>query len=493
MTFISRSDLRGGAAIVTYRLVEALRKEGVDARMLVCEKMSDSDFVDLCATKLQIQAAFLKERLEVYMHNGRNRKTLFQIDPAFDGLPVWQHSWVKEADAIVLGWVNQGMLSIKGVRKLSALGKPLIWIMHDMWNMTGVCHHAGACTGFLHECGDCPLLGPKANMDDISHRTWENKKRLYDYTDIKFVAVSTWLAERARQSTLMRDLDVEVIPNPFTLEAEPDPQPDDEVEEIWEEIGSESEEEKKANEEQRKKEEEKRKKEEARTRVSGIAFGAARLDDPIKGLPVLKKALKIVRENHPDIASRLRLVTFGKVKDPASLEGLAIKHRHLGTIQGQKAIRDAYRECDIVVSTSEFETLPGTLIEGQAYGCIPVALDHGGQKDIIQHRVTGWLATWNDSEPLRAERIAEGIVWAFGHRNDTKMKEAMRASVANKFGAQEVARRILNHLGLPTATDNAIPTDPQNNIQTTTQTQQPSETQDTQPPQPSSDTDTQEQ
>lgn len=433
LTFISRSDLRGGAAIVTYRLVEALRNEGVNARMLVCEKMSDSDFVEVCSPQLRIQYAFIKERLAVYLHNGRKRKTLFKIDPSIDGLPLWTHPWITEADAIVLGWVNQGMLSLKGVRRLSSLGKPLVWIMHDMWNMTGICHHADECTGFLHECGDCPLLGDKSHINDISHTTWGNKRSLYKNNPIKFVAVSTWLAEKARQSTLMKDLDITVIPNPFTLDksenvednsisnnaTDPDEiilssgDPDTLVDKDW---------------------------------VIGIAFGAARLDDPIKGIPVLKKALKIIRDSQPEIASHMRLVTFGSTKDPNALEDIAIKHRHLGVLKGQDAIRDAYRECDIVVSTSEFETLPGTLIEGQAYGCIPVALNHGWQKDIIDHRHTGWLATWNDEESLRAERIAEGLLWAFSHRDDTEMKTLMRESVEKKFNASKVAKRVINFI-----------------------------------------------
>ena len=95
LTFISKSDVRGGAAIVTYRLVEALRAIGVDARMLVCEKQSKSDFVEVCASLRKIQYCFLKERLNVYIRNGFNRSTLFKIDPASEGLPLWKHPWVK--------------------------------------------------------------------------------------------------------------------------------------------------------------------------------------------------------------------------------------------------------------------------------------------------------------------------------------------------------------------------------------------------------------
>ena len=408
LTFISRSDLRGGAAIVTYRLVEALRGIGVDARMLVCEKLSDSDFVRVCAPSWKIQYCFLKERLNVYLRNGFNRKDLFKVDPATDGLPLWSHPWVKEADAVLLGWVNQGMLSLKGVRRICRLGKPVVWIMHDMWNMTGICHHAGACRRYLSECGCCPFLGKRGWNEDMSHRTWIEKDKLYSEEHLRFVAVSTWLAERARESGLMKRMPVEVIPNPFKLDIAASGRG---------EVG--------------------------RDEKIGLLFGAARIDDPIKGLGVFKRALEILVRDHPEVGERLRVVTFGGCKYAESLEGFAVEHKHLGFLKGEEEIRKAYESCGIVVSTSEFETLPGTLVEGQAYGCIPVATDHGGQRDIIEHRATGWLAEWSEDAEERAERIAEGILWAYGKRDDSEMRIRMQASVRNKFSASEVARRIL--------------------------------------------------
>ena len=412
LTFLSKSDLHGGAAIVTYRLVEALREIGVDARMLVCEKLSHSEFVEVCSPTRKIKFNFVKERLNVFINNGFNRDSLFKIDPANEGLPLWKHPWVKNADAIFFGWINQGMLSFKGMRKIVALGKPVVWIMHDMWNMTGICHHASGCTGFMSECGYCPLLGNKSNENDLSHRVWEVKKHLYlyDKQKIRFVAVSTWLAHQAKESRLMRDLPVAVIPNPFLIEKDY---------QIRDRAGR-------------------------RSGPVRIIFGAARIDDPIKNLPVLKKALDVIRSNYPSVADNLQLVTFGSYKNTDSLHNFAIPHEHLGILKGAEEIKAAYESCDIVVSTSDFETLPGTLVEGQAFGCIPVAIDHGGQRDIVEHLKTGWVAPWNDSPSIRAGMIAEGIVWAYRNCDNADLLYNMRNSVEQKFSAPKVARKILD-------------------------------------------------
>lgn len=410
VALLCKSDSTGGAAVVTFRLMNALRRKGIDARMIVTEKKTDSQWVIEAASKNSVRLPFIAERLRIFAANGFNRSTLFQIDTASNGLPLHRTPFIKDADVICLNWVNQGMLSIKGIRKLSLLGKPLIWTMHDMWNMTGICHHAGYCQKFLGprgECGDCPLLEHKASKNDLSHKVWQHKRNLYDSVNINFVAVSTWLADTARKSSLMHDSDISVIPNAFDTTTISLP---------------------------------------TKTAVSDnrdsarIIFGAARIDDPVKNHHTLVEATKILADKYPQEAKRLELVTFGSLKDPDALKGVAIRHTHLGRISPEE-IRDIYESGSVVVSTSEWETLPGTLIEGQAWGCVPVALDHGGQPDIIDHLSTGYLAPWSDNRKENALRIAEGILWGINNRNS--VIQIMQHSVIEKFAENTVAEKYI--------------------------------------------------
>ncbi len=410
IALICKSDSTGGAAVVTFRLMNALRANGMDARMIVTEKKSGSPHVIEAASQNKSLVPFLAERLRIFAGNGFNRKTLFRIDTASDGLPLHRIPFVREADVICLNWVNQGVVSLKGIRKLAALGKPLVWTMHDMWNMTGICHHAGYCQKFLGprgECGDCPLLEHKASKNDLSHKVWQHKRNLYDSVNINFVAVSTWLADTARKSSLMHDSDISVIPNAFDTTTISLP---------------------------------------TKTAVSDnrdsarIIFGAARIDDPVKNHHTLVEATKILADKYPQEAKRLELVTFGSLKDPDALKGVAIRHTHLGRISPEE-IRDIYESGSVVVSTSEWETLPGTLIEGQAWGCVPVALDHGGQPDIIDHLSTGYLEPWSDNRKENALRIAEGILWGINNRNS--VIQIMQHSVIEKFAENTVAEKYI--------------------------------------------------
>lgn len=46
VVLVNHSDTLGGAAIVTFRLLQALRDQGVDARMVVYTKTSQEQSVD---------------------------------------------------------------------------------------------------------------------------------------------------------------------------------------------------------------------------------------------------------------------------------------------------------------------------------------------------------------------------------------------------------------------------------------------------------------
>lgn len=414
IVLVCKSDSRGGAAVVTTRLMMALRSIGVDARMLVAHKgVTDPDiapYIDYAAPAYRLKASFLAERLKIAIANGFDRATLFQLDTATDGVDISRHPWVKDADAILLNWVNQGMLSLRGIDSLITMGKKVVWTMHDMWNFTGACHHAGTCRRFTAHCGNCPILASHARPNDITRRTLLRKQRLYGQGRITFVAVSQWLADMARHSTLLRDQPLAVIPNAFPIADAPvHTAPADRF---------------------------------------TLLFGAARLDDPIKGLPILKEAMTALARLEPEVASRTELVTYGGIKDPAALDGFAVNHRHVGVIAGAEALRQLYADADVVLSTSLYETLPGTLVEGQAYGAIPIAFLRGGQADIIDHTTTGYLVDWADDPVEAGTRIARAIIAAAHLSPEARaaMHTAMRTSVLERFSAPAVARRYLTLL-----------------------------------------------
>jgi len=366
------------------RLLRALREQGVDARMLVMHKSGNSSFVEQVGPQWRRKACFLAEHLRIFASNGMSRERLFQASIANCGLMLSRHPWVREADVVVLAWVNQGMISLSEISRIQA---PVVWVMHDMWCLTGVCHHAADCVKYKDKCCGCPLLGRHAG-DDLSTSTQRRKQELYDKKKMRFVAVSNWLACKSRESRLLGEQSVSVIPNVFPLSDF--------------RIG-----EKKGNK---------------------VVMGAARLDDSIKGLDIAIEAL--------NKTLGVKAVFFGNLKDESILDKLKIDFEWLGPIADQSKIAEIYSGADVVLSASHYETLPGTLIEGMASGCVPVTFGQGGQADIVDHRLTGYIAEYPSADDL-----ADGINWALAIGIDPA---ALRQSVSEKFSAEAVAQKYIN-------------------------------------------------
>lgn len=401
IVLINHSDTKGGASVVTMRLTEALRKAGCDAQMLVVDKSTDKPFVTAMKPR---KRPFLAEHLRIFLGNGFNRTDLFKASIATDGLDVASHPLVQEADVVMLNWVNQGMISLDEVAKIARTGKRIIWTMHDMWNATGICHHTGGCEHFRCEppCGHCPLLHGRAGERDLSRRTALRKIALYSESSITFVAVSNWLARRCRESTIMNGQKVVVIPNAFPA-GEYARAPEYSRAELGLPPGGKI-----------------------------IVMGAARLDDPVKGLPLAIDAL-----NRLEPGCGASVVFFGALRDHRALDTLRLPYVHLGPIADPERVRSLYHHADVVLSSSLFETLPGTLIEGQAAGAFPVSFDRGGQGDIIEHLRTGFLAPVGNVEAL-----AEGLRMGLGR----PLERSVLQAAARRFEAQTIAARYLELL-----------------------------------------------
>ncbi len=405
VTLISHSDRLGGAAIVTFRLMQALRKAGVDARMITFVKSSeDKNVVEACHRNKR-SALFLAERGCIFLQNGFSKKDLFKVSIANTGLHLEEHPWVRDADVIALNWINQGMLSLDGIERLSALGKPIIWTMHDMWCLTGICHHAHECDNYTKQCGNCPYLHFLSSRNDLSHKTWIKKKNLYDKTNIHFVAVSNWLAECCKNSSLLREKPVSVIHNAFPIEFYMT-SPTAPVSTLGIDYSK-----------------------------NIIIMGAARLDDPIKGFDMAIEALNIFTTKYPDLAEECTIVLFGDIRNKSLLQQIKLSHSYIGVVNDAKILRQVYACSKVVLSTSLYETLPGTLIEGQAAGCVPVSFGKGGQKDIIDHKKTGYIAEYKSPES-----IADGIAWAIENAPD---RNSQHEEVHKRFAGDIIANKYI--------------------------------------------------
>lgn len=398
---VNTSELTGGAAVASSRLADALQRQGVEVRMLVRDQQSEKSFTIALLPHWRLRWAFLWERFCIWVANRFSLQGLWAVDIANAGVDITRLPAFQQADVIHLHWVNQGLLSMRQIQKILQSGKPVVWTLHDLWPVTGVCHHPGECMLYHTHCHDCPQLqAPEAH--DLSWRVFGQKLATYDKGHLAFVAVSAWTAERARESALTQGHRITVIPNVLPIDQF---QPQDKAE-ARRQLGIPAD-------------------------AAVVVFGAARLDQPLKGLPRLLAALqKVVSGGRP-----LHLLLFGTLKDRSWLGRIPVPYTAVGRVEGAPALSRLYAAADVAVCASDYETFGQTLAEAMACGCTPVSFDRGGQTDIICHLRDGYLARYGDIGDLAA-----GIRWALDAHLPADM---LRQSVAARFGEEAVVRQYI--------------------------------------------------
>lgn len=410
LLFLNTSERNGGAAVAANRLMHALQNANVEVKMLVRDKTTnDPSVVSLNDSFVKRKINFIRfvwERLVIFICNHFNRKDLFKVSIANTGTDISKHPLVQEADIIHLHWINQGFLSLEDIRKLTELGKPIVWTMHDMWPCTGICHHAWGCDRFMLSCGQCKFLNSKSDID-LSYRILKEKGFIAK-SDIHIVAVSSWLKNLAKKSSLTKNLNTLVIPNVIDTA-------------IFYPTN----------------------KKDARLSLSiptnkrVILMGAARIDDPIKGLDLLQKALDLFTNGYRE---DILLILFGGMKgNISSLSSFPVEVLYLGSISDMSKIAQLYTAADVTVCPSFYETFGQTITEAMACGCPVVSFDNSGQTDIIDHKVNGYLAKYKDIEDL-----ALGIQWVLDNVDKQSLSNLCVKKVQENYTEKVVAEKYLS-------------------------------------------------
>jgi glycosyltransferase involved in cell wall biosynthesis len=405
---LNTSERTGGAAVAANRLMQAINKAGHETKMLVRDKQTDDpNVVSINTSQWKTKINFIRfvcERWVIFLHNRFKRNNLFSVSIANTGTDISRHPLVKEADILHLHWINQGFLSLKNIRQLIRSGKPIVWTMHDMWPCTGICHYAWGCMAYMEACGNCSFLQSK-KKNDLSFRILK-KKQFLSQSNIRIVTVSSWLKDLAEKSVITGKLNISVIPNVIDTS-------------VFSPLDKQTMRSKYSFPQERK----------------IIIMGAAKINDPIKGFKYLQQALRLLNKTRKDIF----LVLFGEVKnESAFLSEIPVEYTYLGVLSEPSRIAQLYASADVTVVPSYYETFGQTLIESMACGCPTVSFNNSGQTDIVEHKVNGYLATFQDVNDLAA-----GIEWVLENTEKLNLSEACVKKVKENYSESVVADKYI--------------------------------------------------
>lgn len=405
---INTSERTGGAAVAANRLMEALNNNGVKAKMLVRDKETTNLSVCALPQTWRLRWHFLWERLCIWLHLYLKRQHLFEIDIANCGTDITCLPEFKEADVIHLHWINQGMLSLKGIRKILQSGKRVVWTMHDIWPATAICHLTMECRHFETKCHNCPLLPGGGSDNDLSARIWKKKQDLLEGKRIKIVTCSQWLGSEAKKSALLSKQYITTIPNPIDTHRY---HPSD--------------------------------KKKARQSLGLpqdghiILFASQRVTNPNKGMQYLVEACKLMASEHPDCCDNTSVAILGGHAEEIASQ-LPFPTHALGYVNDEQRIADVYNAADVFVLPSLSENLPNTIMEAMACGVPSVGFRVGGIPEMIDHLSNGYVANYRDAADL-----AKGIHYVLDEADQQTMSNNCLQKVARNYSQQSVAKKYI--------------------------------------------------
>ncbi|SMF00601.1 glycosyltransferase family 4 protein [Pseudogulbenkiania subflava] len=388
---ISQSDNSGGAARAAYRLHRALLQSCIESHMLVRIKKTDDWTVNGPASKVAKALGMLRMPMGLQFNRLQNSAN----GNLHSGNWLSSH-WSSRlntchADVVNLHWVAGETMSIEDIGRIQ---KPIVWTLHDMWAFCGAEHvtsddkHARWRAGYDRNnrtLGDSGI--------DLNRIVWQRKRKAWKHP-MHIVTPSTWLADCVRNSVLLRDWPVSVIPNVLDTECY---QPLNQA--FCRQVL--------------------RLPNDKKVVLFGAMGGG---NDPNKGYDLLLEALQrlAIQINPEGIAC----VVFGQ-SEPEQPPSLPFPTYWMGHIHDDTTLALLYNAADVMVVPSRQENLPQTATEPQACGCPVVAFDCTGLRDAIEHQQTGFLAQAYDPADM-----ANGIAWLLQnkeHRQRLGMAARQRA------------------------------------------------------------------
>lgn len=412
IAILNTNDTGGGAAIASIRLAEGLIERGHEIDFISMTSSGQFEFVKPLAikihTRLRAKLNFLFERIN-FLFFEKNKSVRFAFSPGKFGFPVSDMKDLRSYDIIHLHWVNFGFLSIHQIGKILALKTPVVWTLHDMWPMTGGCHHSGDCNHYEGDCGNCVKYLAHPSPNDFSNQRMLAKKASFqDTSHLTIVGCSEWIADRARKSSLFKGLNINAIPNPIDLSVfRP-------LSIKKSEMGLEN-------------------------HKIYIVFVAVKVSVIWKGFYLFKKAVQLLEQQlSDDQRQNIEIIIIGESK-PTNFSDFKLKTHLIGPVSSPQVLNKWYNVSDLFVSSSIQENLPNTIIEAMSVGKPCVAFEVGGIPEIIEHKKSGYLAIKESSEDL-----AKGMKWVIDHLKTEPFSENCQKNATEKFSKKVSINQYLN-------------------------------------------------
>ncbi|GMR18015.1 MAG: hypothetical protein BMS9Abin33_0415 [Gammaproteobacteria bacterium] len=364
----------GGAGMAAFRFHKNLEARGIDSKMLVLSKYTeDPNVIPVNKSNYFSQAYRLASRVLLkirsnpdYYFQDQAKSALNNSIDCFDEIDF-------HPDIIVAHWISN-FVSLEDLYQIHARGNvPVIWHLMDMAPITGGCHYAWDCVGYMSQCGNCPALY-SSNARDLSSKNWRKKYDFIQRMNITIVPATGWQMSQAgkaklfsgkRKEKIMAGIDAGVFKPCSRAGA--------------------------------------RKMFNLPVNKKVLFVGSQSMKQRRKGIKYFLEAVRILEKNEKN-KDNIIIVTAGDITVKKSLHSTSFKHFHLGFLNEDGLVK-AYQAADVFVCPSVEDSGPIMINESIMCGTPVVAFEMGVSVDLVHTNVTGYRATLMDSDDL-----AKGIL-----------------------------------------------------------------------------------
>ena len=377
------TSLVGGAGIASVRVNKALNLIGVESTILSRNSFIQSSKLSSILTLFSSANTFVQSKVVQKSHD--------LVTPLSVNVLNINSKILNLADIIhIHSYYN--LLNSSLLKALVAMHKPIFFTLHDQRLFTGGCHYSRECNNYFKNCSHCPQV--KTPFQFLVKNSFLNQESIFaNANNIELISPSIWLKDLAKGSKVLGGTPINVLRNPIPR--------------IFSEYPINH----------------NRKQDELR-----IAFIAAQIDNPYKGLNVFIQAVnKIAKMNK----AKITVVLIGK--------GREVIFDPLVKIQRNTAASDVdmakiLSKVDLLVVPSNQDNSPSVIGEALSMGVTVLGSRTGGITEILdEFRMPTFVV--GDYGQL-ASKILD--------ITEFKRKEEIRQQSKEYFSEEAIARKLLD-------------------------------------------------
>ena len=316
----------------------------------------------------------------LFLHSPRETFTL-----SFFGRDITKLEEYKTADIIHIHWLNQGFIKLSSISKIK---KPVVWTLRDMWAFTGGSHYT--------------MDFEKYEKSKLSTIIKNFKKKSYKKS-FYFIAISDWLKNKALQSDVLREFNVDRIYNNIDL--------------------------KKFNNINKKQGKDFLN---INTDKKIILYGANNPQSKRKGWDIFVESLKKLDK------SKYYLLIFGNFWSHKTLDKIGFEYKSLGFIDDTKILNSVYSCADLFVASSIQDGWPKTFAEAMYCKTPVVCFSNTSIAEIVNHKINGYVVQNFDSNQLK-----DGIEWLSREIDNNNLNVESVKNRIEEFASDKIAKKYI--------------------------------------------------